>query len=91
MKRRSSGQPTPEKVARYATKTIDWDADAPMLIGIFGPEESLSALVRMPGGRIRQLTRGGRFHGGKVVGVDPGGLSFVVGARTRRLPLTPSP
>lgn len=87
MTNKTASVATPEKVARLATQNIQMDPAGAMLIGVFGPEEALSALVRLPGGRIRRLARGTRFQGGQVAGVDAGGVSLVKGAKTRRLTL----
>ena len=55
------------------------------LLGIFGPNEDLRALVRLPGGAVRTVEPGQRFGRGKIVGIDAAGLMVLKNGQTRRI------
>ena len=76
--------PTPENVAEHATQTDVLDAGL-ALLGLFGPEENLKALLRMPSGRIREITPGTKLSQGTVVAIDHEGLVLSRGNKTHRL------
>ena len=57
------------------------------VIGVFGPEKALQALIRMPDGQIQKVSRGTRLGSGLVTGIDATGLILARGSDTRRLTL----
>jgi Tfp pilus assembly protein PilP len=57
------------------------------LLGIFGTDNDLRALVRLPGGRVRQVRTGTRLAAGKVVAIDAEGLILLKGTRSTRIAL----
>lgn len=87
MTQTNAGGNTPPSVAQRATRKVDIDLGAPMLIGIFGPEDGLSAMVRLPGGRIRKVRRGERLMGRRVTGIDADGVSWTGSGTSNRLTL----
>ncbi len=70
------------KAEAIATVEAPLALDGLMLLGIFGKEEALNALVRLPGGRVEEITAGGELQGRRVAAVTaeevilqgPGGL-----------------
>lgn len=79
--------PTPAKAAAAATQEGALPMGRLTLIGLFGPDTDLTALVRLSGGRIRKVRRGQRLGDGRVAGIDADGLVLQSGDRTRRLTL----
>lgn len=65
---------TSAKVAQLATQTNAVNRGNLSLLGLFGPEDRMTALVRLPSGRTRQVQRGSRLSAGRVVAVDAKGL-----------------
>lgn len=79
--------PTPSSVAGPATTTAPVAKNGPMVIGVFGPEQNLTAMVRMPGGKTVTVNRGQRLRGKQVVRIDTDGLVLAQGGREERLAL----
>lgn len=75
---------TPDNVAEFATQT-DVLRTGLALLGLFGPEDNLKALLRMPSGRIREITLGTRLSQGTVIAIDHNGLVLSKGNSTHRL------
>lgn len=65
---------TSAKVAQLATQTNAVNRSNLSLLGLFGPEDSMTALVRLPSGRTRQVQRGSRLSAGLVVAIDAKGV-----------------
>ncbi|MGJ8616948.1 MAG: pilus assembly protein PilZ [Sulfitobacter sp.] len=59
--------PTPENVAKIATQTATLSRIA--LIGVFGSEANLNALVRENNGDFARVAVGDRFNGGVVAAI----------------------
>lgn len=78
---------TPAAVAAKATIPGVLALGEVTVIGVFGPESALRALIRMPGGRIREVERGARLSIGAVAGIDRKGVMIQRGGKTRRLAL----
>lgn len=76
---------TPANVAARATQTGVLNRVQTNLLGVFGPENDLNALVRLPDGRIRRVKPGSRLSMGRVVGVDAKGLMVQTNGRTQRI------
>ncbi|KIC10148.1 hypothetical protein RA19_12955 [Leisingera sp. ANG-M1] len=76
---------TSAKVAGLATQDNAVNRSNLSLLGLFGPEDSLTALVRLPSGRTRKVTRGSRLSSGRVVAIDAQGLVLNSNGETRRL------
>jgi hypothetical protein len=74
-----------DTVAATATSLGALDKGELTLLGLFGPEGDLSALVRLPGGRIVKVVRGDRLTQGQVVAIDADGLMLQRGDKTRRV------
>ena len=64
----TDGTPTPEKVNELATTTAKLDRTA--LIGVFGTEGALQALIRLPKGDIAKVSAGDSIGGAKVEAID---------------------
>ncbi len=58
-----------------------------MLLGVFGPETDLRALVRLPGGRLRKVSRGARLAQGRILAIDTQGLILERKGQARRIPV----
>jgi hypothetical protein len=78
---------TPANVADLATRSQSLDLTGPTLLGIFGPTETLSALVRMPGGKTKRVKAGDKLGVGTVLGIDLDGVMLSQFGKTQRLNL----
>ncbi|KAE9629714.1 hypothetical protein [Parasedimentitalea maritima] len=76
---------TNAKVANLATQSETLDQTSLTLMGLFGPAQDLSALMRLPSGRVRRVKRGTRLSSGRVVGIDTHGVLLEKNGTTRRL------
>lgn len=65
---------TSAKVAGLATQSNAVNRNNLSLLGLYGPEDSMTALVRLPSGRTRTVQRGSRLSAGQVVAIDARGL-----------------
>lgn len=84
MTQETSGGATPPSVAGPATETVVLPRNTPMVIGIFGPDQGLSAMIRMPNGRITTVHRGDKVNGRQVVRIDAKGVVVVAHGREDR-------
>ena len=55
------------------------------LLGVYGSEQNLRALVRLSGGRIKEVAPGVKVPGGIVAAIEKDGLLILQGGETRRL------
>lgn len=85
MNSKASSGKTPANVAATATQEKAADLSSVTLIGLNGASGAYKALVRMPGGRIKQVTAGTRLTAGKIVAIDENGLILEKNGRTRRV------
>ncbi len=83
----SSAGTTSATAAEHATQRDVLAHGKLNVLGIFGPDDDLQALVRMPGGRVRRIAKGTRLAAGKVVAIDTNGLMVLKGGRSRRIAL----
>lgn len=65
---------TSAKVAGLATQSNAVNRRNLSLLGLYGPEDNLTALLRLPSGRTRKVQRGSRLPEGRVVAIDAKGL-----------------
>ena len=79
------GGRTPARVAQTATKKVDLGSGSETLIGVFGPEQSMKALVRDANGRIRKVKRGSRISAGLIVAIDAKGLMVQRSGKVERM------
>ena len=79
------GGRTPARVAQTATKKVDLGSGSDTLIGVFGPEQAMKALVRDSNGRIRKVKRGSRISAGLVVAIDAKGLMVQRSGKVHRM------
>ena len=73
------------RVATAATQSGVLNRSTTTLIGVFGPEQDMQAMMRMSGGAVRRVKRGASVAGGKVVAIDAKGLILQKGGDTVRL------
>lgn len=79
---------TSAKVAGLATQDNAVNRNRLNLLGVYGPEDSLTALVRLPSGRTKTVSRGTRLSSlGRVVAIDAHGLVLSANGETKRLPM----
>lgn len=76
---------TPANVAAQATRPDALASGELNLLGIFGPSENLSALVRLANGRVVQVETGARLMAGRIVAIDVDGLIVQQNGGTRRI------
>lgn len=77
----------PGNAAEHATQSDVLTHGKLNLLGVFGTDNDLQALVRLPGGRVRRVAKGARLVAGKVVAIDAGGLMLLKGRRSTRIAL----
>lgn len=80
-----SSSKTPATVARHATTRADTSGFT--LLGVFGPEARMKALVRLSGGRVKQIETGARLPQGRVVAIDADGVMVERHGKTHRIPV----
>lgn len=78
---------TPANVAKMATQSDVLSRDSLALIGLFGPEKDMQALVRHPGGKVVRVARGSRLNAGRIVGIDAKGVMLDRNGETVHLTL----
>jgi len=76
---------TNAKVAHLATQSDALNQTSLTLMGLFGPAQDLSALMRLPSGQMRRVKRGTRLTSGRIVGIDSQGVLLEKHGTTRRL------
>jgi type IV pilus biogenesis protein PilP len=76
---------TDARVAGHATQPGAMNRSSTTLLGIYGPDRNLQAMVRTPGGSIRQVKPGSSLPAGKVVAIDHKGLVLEKDGETLRL------
>jgi hypothetical protein len=67
--RKHSGTPTPRKVKRLATQAVALDRTA--LIGVFGADKDLRAMILLPLGKTQTVSLGDQVIGGTVLAIGP--------------------
>ncbi|AAV95923.1 hypothetical protein KQ247_02410 [Ruegeria pomeroyi] len=72
-------------VEEAATQAAKIRANGLTVLGVFGPKDDLRALVRLPGGKIEEVSPGDRTRAGEVMGIDAEGLMLRHGGQTRRI------
>lgn len=72
-------------VEEAATQAAKIRANTLTVLGVFGPSGDLRALVRLPGGKVEEVSAGDRTRAGEVLGIDAEGLMLRHGGRTRRI------
>lgn len=85
MNSKASQGKTPDNVAATATQKQAANLAGITLIGLNGATGAYKALVRIPGGRIKQVTPGSRLSAGKIIAIDENGLILEKNGRTRRV------
>ena len=78
---------TPANVADLATQSDVLSPNSLNLIGVFGPEKNMKALMREPGGKVHRVSRGSRLHAGRIVGIDAKGVMLSRNGRIEHLAL----
>jgi type IV pilus biogenesis protein PilP len=84
MSNTSSSDAAMKATQRQATEPDALDTGSLSLLGLFGPEGDMRALVRMPGGRVVRVSTGVRLKGGNVVAIDADGLVLLKRGKTQR-------
>lgn len=75
-------------VDENATRRVEVDTKGPILLGLVGTEEALSALIRLPDGTVQRVDAGDRLGDRDVVvGIDSDGVVLTRGPFTNRLRL----
>lgn len=74
-----------DTVAHAATTSAPIPRAKPMLIGIFGSAEAPSALVRLPSGKITEVSRGDRLGPDTVMAVAEDSIILQRGNKAHRL------
>lgn len=80
-----TSETTPPHVARHATIQAPLDQHQLILLGIFGAESDLKALLRLPDGDIRRVETGDQVQGVTVLAIAPDHIAMGQGSVSRRL------
>ncbi|MFT7593276.1 MAG: ribosomal protein L2 [Paracoccaceae bacterium] len=83
----SSAGATPANVAAMATQSGALRRTGLSLIGVFGQEADLQALVREPNGKVHRVANGTKLSAGRIVGIDTQGVVLQKNGRTVHLTL----
>ncbi len=78
---------TSSYVAAQATQKDVVRTDQTLVLGVFGHDSALTALVRMPSGRVQKITPGKRLNGRVVRAIDKNGIVVQKNGELQRLPL----
>lgn len=78
---------TPDNVAEMATQSHALTRGRTDLIGLFGAQDQMSALIRTPGGSIQRVSVGETLSIGRVVAIDDKGIMVTKNGQNRRLTL----
>lgn len=76
---------SPVNVGDIATQSHSLDRFELTLLGVFGPVDAMTALVRLPGGRVRRVETGDKLGAAVVMAIDTDGLMLAQRGQTRRL------
>lgn len=76
---------TPRNVAGQATQPSVLDRKSLSLLGLFGPQDDLQALVRLPNGRLKTVKTGSRISRSTVLGIDAKGLVLEKSGKSQRI------
>lgn len=57
------------------------------LLGVFGSQDQMQALVRFSSGQIKKVAAGSRLNGGRVAAIDSEGLILEKNGHAKRLHL----
>jgi len=78
---------TPANVAEMATQSGVLSRTGLSLIGVFGQEANLQALVRDSNGKVHRVAKGTRLAAGRIVGINAAGVMLEKHGRTVHLML----
>lgn len=73
------------RAAQLATLKDAMPLNRVNLVGLFGPQNDLRALIRTPNGRIQEVAPGDKAGFGRIVGIDADGVMLEKFGRTSRL------
>ncbi|KUJ80934.1 hypothetical protein AVO45_06170 [Ruegeria marisrubri] len=73
------------KVNGAATQRGALSKHSVAVLGVFGPANNLRALVRLSGGRIKEVKPGSRVGSGKVIAIDATGVMLRQSGQTKRI------
>lgn len=76
---------TSAHVAQQATQANVLPHRGLNLLGLFGAENNLQAMVRLPSGRVKTVRTGSRLAQGRVLGIDQAGLVLEKSGRSQRI------
>lgn len=80
----------PSNVAKRATDPNELNLSKVSLLGTFGKTGSMRALVRLPSGRVVNVSVGDRVDGGRVVAIGQSELRYVKSGRNQTLKMPKS-
>lgn len=85
MTSRTSSPDTPELVADTATQSGALQKSSLGLLGLFGAEGDLRAMIRLPNGQVKTVQTGSRIARSRVLGIDAKGVLLESSGQTRRI------
>lgn len=86
----TKAEKTPDNVADMATTDHALARGKTDLIGLFGPQSQMSALIRTPRGSIKRVEIGETLSIGRIVAIDDKGMMVSKNGHNRRLSLPAS-
>ncbi|EEE38978.1 hypothetical protein RKLH11_2824 [Rhodobacteraceae bacterium KLH11] len=72
-------------VASAATQRGALKKNSVSVLGVFGPQSELQALMRLSSGRVKKVKPGSRVGSGKVVAIDVEGVVLRQSGQNRRI------
>ncbi|MDU9002695.1 hypothetical protein [Sedimentitalea todarodis] len=81
---------TPSRVAKLATTDHAFARGQTDLIGLFGPQNKMSALIRTARGAVKRVEIGETLSIGRIVAIDDKGVMLSKNGQNRRLSLPAS-
>lgn len=73
------------KVKGAATQRGALTKNSVAVLGVFGPENDLRALMRLSNGRIKEVKRGSRVGTGTVIAIEATGVMLRQSGQTKRI------
>lgn len=88
MAQETPGNTDGRSVGDMATVRRKLNLNRTTLLGTFGDESALSALLRLPSGEVLRIAQGDEVWGGTIAAIGPGEVIIAQGSKTQtyRLP-----
>lgn len=85
MTNRTTSTKSSALVAETATQSGALQKNSLGLLGLYGNEGDLRAMIRLPSGRVKTVQKGSRIARSRVLGIDAKGVLLESSGQTRRI------